>query len=208
MTREEQRKWSDAKKQLKQAEKIRAKEHGFQRSYGFVFKFVSDFAYWVNAYILGDVKDIIVRIHVKYTPLDMVFWDVFEIPENRKQPKSFHISGTFVSPFIGLGNEFHIPIESSIDDTYCRALKKAAALIEGYSYNLNTAFDFKRLIENDEYQRLNLILLEIHEGNYRAALDILEQERRVGRSGGFAALGGGNIYDYAERYCKDKLNSR
>ena len=204
MTREEQRKWSDAKKQLEQAEKVRAKEYGFRLSRGYVYKFVSDFAWWVWAYVKSDVKDVSVQIRVKYTPLDMVFWDVFEIPENRKQPQSFHITGAFVSPFCRLGDETHVPVESSIDDAYCRALKKAAELIDGYAQNLDTALDFKRLVENDESRRLNLVLLEILEGNYPAALDIIEQERRAGRDGGFRA-DGGDIYDYAERYCKERL---
>ena len=205
MTREEQRRLSECRRQLDKAEKLRAKEYGFKQSRGFVFKFVADFAYWVSTHISGDGKNVVAKIPLKYIPLDIVFWDVFEMPENRKQPKSFHLCGAFVSEFFWLDNEFHIPIETSVDDAYCQALKKANVLIDKYSRNLNTVSDFKQLIENEERQGLNLILLEILEENYQMALDILARERVAGRSGGFSAVNGGNIYDYAQRYCQGKL---
>jgi len=205
MTREEQRKLSDLKKQLTQTEKLRAKEYGFKRSHGFIYKFVADFAYWVSTHISADGNNIIVQIPLKYIPLDEVLWDVFECPENRKQPKSFHISGAFVSEFFWTDNKFHIPIESSVEDTYCLVLERADTFINEYANKLKTAFDFERLIEKNERQGLNRILLKILAKDYQEALNILAEERMAKRSGCFSSLEGGNIYDFAERYCQGKL---
>ena len=199
MTREEQRKWKEAKKALADAEKSIAKNMGFQRSHDYTFCFVGDFAYWVNIYARDDCSALSGNVCVKSNLLDPLFWDLFEVPENRNQPKSFHVYGTFVSQFFLLTKRYEELLESGVEAAYIKILAQVKQDIEQYSMTLKTVADFQKLIKDDPYQKLNFVLCEIYLGHKENANRLIQEAIDNGEHGGFTC-GDYTIYDYAKKY--------
>jgi hypothetical protein len=110
MTRNEQKYFREAKKQLNLVIKNDTKEYGFQKINGFVYKFVDDFLYDCIIYHIGLGKKLWIKLSFRPIVLDELFWDIFEIKEGKTQSKSFHVQGAFVAPSVEI-EEWEMPVE-------------------------------------------------------------------------------------------------
>lgn len=205
MNREEQRKFKELKKLLSEAEKALSSKNGFSRSRGYIFRFEGEFAYWVDCFVGENLLNLEGCIRVKDLKLDEVFWDVFELPENRKQPKSFHLWGAFTSPFFILPEAFKVEIEDgAVALSYESYLGQASSVIDAYARKLKTVADIVSLFESDPHHRLNLVLAEIYMGHYQRALRMTEEAIAAGEHGGFSHADR-SIYGYAKTYCEQRV---
>lgn len=171
----------------------------------FFFKFNASLAYFENenAYeIYGDIK-------VKPYCLDDLFWEVFEISQNKEKPDSLRANGAYVAPSIRIDFiKIKINSEEKLEEICNELLSELDRKIELF---LKKASDIKSymqyLEENLKYENNELlfILLEIEESNYEKALKMIEIELAARKHGGFAA-GNKNIYEFARDYCINKLN--
>ncbi len=199
MTREEQKRLKELKKELTIAEKTLSKDLGFKRSHDFTFCFIGEFAYWVSVNVNNDGSALLANISVKSTLLDNLFWNVFEIPENHNQPKSFHIYGAFVSPFFCLTNQYNVSLENGVEIAYTNILSQANQTIKQYGTTLKTITDFQNLIKDEPYQKLNFVLCEIYLGNKENAEKLIQEAVDNDDHGGFSCEGR-SIYEYAKAY--------
>jgi len=205
MTREEQRRFKELGKSLSEAKKVLSKKYGFSSSHSYVFRFVGEFVYWSSCYVEQNMLNIAGHIYVKSLKLNEVFWDVFEIPENRKQPKSFHVWGAFTSPFFVLPEQFAVDIGAgNVASAYESYLHQANLTIDNYAEKLKTVSDIMPLFENNPYHQLNIVLAKIYEGQYQTALSMIEKSIANGEHGGFSC-GDRSIYDYAKAYCEQRI---
>jgi len=198
VTREEQRRLKELKKALGDAEKSLAKSGGFQRSHGYTFCFADGFVYWL--YPKVNLSSVGASLSVKPTALDRVLWDVFDLPDNRDQPRSFHVWGAFVAQFHSLPDPFEVPLPGPeadcVESAYAEVLAYARSAVVQFSGKLKEVEDFQKLINDDPNEKLNRILCEIHLGRRLNALSLLRDALARGETGGFIGPRG-SIYEYA-----------
>lgn len=150
------------------------------------------------------------RISVKPYILDDIFWDVFEIPNNKNEPESLRAIGAYVAPSIDI---YHIKIEINEEDLEKRCeefLNSFDKAIEEFLYKTPNIQEFiKELMEKKTYDcnELFLILLDIYEEKYDEAMIIINQELAANRRGGFAA-GNKCIYEFAKEYCNKFIENQ
>jgi hypothetical protein len=193
----------ELKAELANAEKSLAKPNGFQRSRGFVYCFVGDFAYWIDCNI--DLSTVSGSIWVVSVSLNELFWDIFEMPENRNAAKSLHVNGAFTSKFYNLPERFEVALSDSVEAAYAKLIGQMTATIERYSGELRTVEDFQSLIKDNQYQELNLILADIYLGHTQEAKQNLMDAIARNVHGGFGGPKG-SIYEYAIAYLERAEN--
>ena len=207
MTKEEMQKKRELKKAIeKNFLKPVSKKYGY-KSIGRIPYCVHDG--WLYTIFVSNTHDHIrMVLNVKPLALDEAFWEVFEMKEEAdKMPFSFHVNAAFI-PYDFRLEEWKVPItgveetESVLEQAFADVNEKIAL----YCEQIKTISDFKELVQGDEpVNHLNIILCDIISGDYAGALAQAEEELSNKRSGGFASLKGGNIYEYVLRYCKERL---
>jgi len=201
MTREEQRRLRDLKQALSSVERTLAKSNGFQYAHGYVFRFVGSFVYWLRC--TADLTHVRGTLAVKPTQLDEVLWDVLEMPENRKQPKSFSVRGAFTAPFHVLPERLEVEMGGDLEAAYAELLSLVEPVIERYDGVLKSVGDFMGLIEHIPGQKLNFILGEVFLGHEQHALELLRDALSRQETGGFGGTRG-SVYDYAVAYLEQR----
>ena len=197
MTRQEQKAVKELSTMLSKNLKVVAGEHGF--------KVVSDCAYKV----LGDF---LYEVFLSAPPVRRnVFWDVYEMGEvARKKPFSFHITAAH-SPSAHIIKEMELPVPTVdaatlvMNEAFCRFNKS----IQDHHSRCSTVSDFKAEILHDTAPaaRLNVVLCEIAEGNFRQAMLLAEKELENEPYGLFNTVTDGgikSIYDYVKEFCQKK----
>jgi len=209
MTREEQRRVKEVRKQLEVCIKRLTKGCGFQKINGYVYKFVGDFVYVAILSIPPVDAGKNLRIDFFYKPwiLDEVFWDVFNVIEGPKQPMSFHVQGAFTAPLVLVEN-YKVAVSSieDMDTIYGAVLGELDGKIEEHHQRVYDLKTFLLDLESYKHQFLNRILAEIYQQRYRAAIDLLEIAIFQGETGGFADSSQKNILQYALGYCQKLIN--
>ncbi|WP_276352564.1 hypothetical protein [Cohnella caldifontis] len=190
------------------------KSYGFKMKSGFLYKRQGDFFFSMpvsvrynnneNGYSLSG------SALVKPYDLDDLFWDIFEIPGNKKQPDSLRANGAYVAPSISIDSiSLKVDLEN-LAHSCNELLSNFEKIINKFLMDvtdIQSYFQYvKRTLEyNDE--ELLFLLLEIQVCNYEGALRMLETEMSLGNSGGFRA-DDKDIYEYARDYCLEKLNEQ
>lgn len=209
MTREEIKIRSEMKKIVeKQYLKPVSKRHGYQ--------FVSGKPYLVHdgwiyiLYVMTQFRAIDIQLEVKPAVLDEIFWDVFDMKEEAaSKPFSFHVTATF-APFSIYLEDWSLPLETAeqAEAVLELAFTQASAKIDTYYKQLRTLQQFRMLSLNRERPNLlNGMLCDIAQGDYASALQTAESEIEQRHTGGFVDLQCGNIYQYAKRYCMERLHT-
>lgn len=150
-------------------------------------------------------------VYVKPCIIDDVFWEVYEMQEiTRKKPLGFHITAAHV-PYSHIIKNFEICVKSMAEagEALDEALRLSDTIIEQHHICCATIADFKAEIAGGEnpIERLNMVLCEIAEENYQAALQLAEKELKTDRLALFAKLtdqGLKGIYEYAKEFCENK----
>lgn len=190
------------------------KIYGFKMKSGFLFKRQGDFFFSMpvsiryseneNGYLLSG------SALVKPYDLDDLFWDIFEIPDNKKQPDSLRANGVYVAPSLSI-DRITIKVNSENLESSCHdLLSDFEKIINNFLMVVTDVQSYfqhvKRALEYNN-EELLFILLEIQLCNYEGALRMLETEMSLGKSGGFRA-DDQDIYEYARDYCLEKLNDQ
>lgn len=205
--REEQRLVKEVGKRLSGCIKGLSKECGFLKVGGFVYKFIGDFVYVGIISVPPVDAGTRLRIDFYYKPwiLDEVFWEIFEIKEGPKQPKSFHVRGTFTAPLVQIENyKVVIPDIEGMDTAYKNILVGLTQKIKDHHKKIYDLTTFQSDIKGNEHQLLNYILTEVCQENHAVAKNLLETAISQGKSGGFADISQKSIFQYALEYCQQR----
>jgi hypothetical protein len=208
VTREEQARVKESKRQLDSVVKTISKEYGFKTISGYIYKIEGDFVFVVIMQIPAiDIgKKISINLYFKPLILDKLFWEVFQITNAKNMPKSFHVKGAFTAPLVTLKSwKESIKSIEDIRGVYQEILLEVDKLIKEQLQSVNNLSTFKFFIQEQPNSKLNKILIEIQEQQYFSALEMINEEISQYRSGGFADSSGKSFYDYARDYCLKRL---
>ena len=182
MTRQEQKAVKELSAMISKNLKVVAGEHGFKVVSDCAYKVLGDFLYEVFLSAPPVRRGTAIRAVVSTKPcvIDNVFWDVYEMGEiARKKPFSFHITAAH-SPSAHIIEEMELPVPTVdaatlvMNEAFCRFNKS----IQDHHSRCSTVSDFKAEILHDTAPtaRLNVVLCEIAEGNFRQAMLLAEKE--------------------------------
>ena len=144
-----------------------------------------------------------VRIWCKPLALDELFWDVFDMKESAaRQPFSFHVNGAYTANTLAL-EKFDIKADD-LTRLYDSIMNESVRLISGYTEKFRTPDAFKEAIGSRQGESLNMILCEIADSNFGAALKRIEDCLERNETGGFLR-GSKSILEYAREYCLRNL---
>lgn len=150
-----------------------------------------------------------VSLSVKPFFIDDLWWDIFEMPQNKKAPKSLRGNGAFAVPDIRLKT---YPIFDTIN------------VFEFTEKEINRGWEilFKK-VEEDITQFISenpipdtfcptevvcpvyALMMDIHCGNINHALERIEYYRSHNVSSSFGGPKG-DAYDYIEKWCKKNVS--
>ena len=213
MTRQEQKAVKELSVMISKNTKVIAREHGFKVVSDCAYKVLGDFLYevFLSAPPVRCGTAIRAVVSVKPCAIDNVFWDVYEMGEvARKKPFSFHITAAH-SPSAHIIKEMELPVPAVdaatlvMNEVFCRFNKS----IQDHHSRCSTVSDFKTEILHDTAPtaRLNVVLCEIAEGNFRQAELLAEKELENEPYGLFNTVtdsGIKSIYDYVKEFCQKK----
>ena len=213
MTRQEQKAVKELSEMISKNLKVIAKEHGFNVVSDCAYKVLGDFLYevFLSAPPVRCGTAIRAVVSTKPCVIDNVFWDVYEMGEVAwKKPFSFHITAAH-SPSAHIIEEMELPVPTVdaatlvMNEAFCRFNKS----IQDHHSRCSTVSDFKAEILHDTAPtaRLNVVLCEIAEGNFRQAMLLAEKELENEPYGLFNTVTDGgikSIYDYVKEFCQEK----
>jgi hypothetical protein len=202
------------KKAIKHIKKLIKAHHANMKS-TFIYKRQDEFFFNIIMYLFYDDTQqryfISGGLYAKPYYLDDLFWDIFKISENKKQPDSLRANGAYVAPgFEFLRIRISIDSEDKLENTCEEFLNEFDKKIEDFLMLVFDTQSYKQyLTEVTEYHsnELLFILLEIQLGNFVEALKMIESEISDGNSGGFRT-GNKDIYEFARAYCLKQLDSK
>lgn len=180
-------------------------ERMFTKSGNMFFHSLVSVAYVNAEFILyGEIK-------VKPFDLDDLFWEVFDAESNKNEPISFRASGAYVAPSAKT-KLIKVAFNSSynIGEKFKKLLDSFGQYIGEFKSQVSDVESYYEYLKNNQEYELNellWILLDIHLGNYAKAIEMLQQELSLNKTGGFS-VGDKDIYEYAEDYCKNRLINR
>ena len=226
MTRQEQKAVKELSTMLSKNLKVVAGEHGFKVVSDCAYKVLGDFLYEVFLSAPPVRRGTAIRAVVSTKPcvIDNVFWDVYEMGEvARKKPFSFHITAAH-SPSAHIIQEMELPVPTVdaatlvMNEAFCRFNKSIQdhhsrcrfnKSIQDHHSRCSTVSDFKAEILHDTAPtaRLNVVLCEIAEGNFRQAMLLAEKALENEPYGLFNTVTDGgikSIYDYVKEFCQKK----
>lgn len=207
MTREEQKYLKEVSKNLEMTIKKMSKVYGYKTISGFVYKFVGDFVYvaiiTVAPIDLG--KSITTRLYFKPLILDELFWEIFEIHEGKKMPKSFHVNGAFTVPIMEVKN-WREPIEclDNIESAFNNIIIELDKQIDNLRDSVADLSAFSRYSSGQPNSQFISILVTIYEKQYKRALELISKEFEMHQTSPFLDSGGKSFYDYARDYCNKR----
>lgn len=217
MTRTEQKMVRELDKALKQNLRSASKLYGFKVVQECAYKVIDGFLYEVYVYAppakCGTA--IKAKISVKPCVIDEIFWEVYQLKEAaQKKPFSFHITAAHV-PYPHTIKEIEIPVQSvnKAIEALNEALCLSDTIVERHHSSCMTIDDFKAKIAGTENptDRLNVVLCEVAEGNYKCALSLAEKELAADRLALFAKAtdhGLKGIYEYIKEFCESKIETQ
>lgn len=212
MTRQQQKKVREVNAVLNREIRSACKRYKYKTVMGFAYKVVNGYLYTLCISVppvgVGDYLGI--RLWCKPLAMDEMFWEVFGMKEiAANQPFSFHRTAAF-APYDLTLEKWDSPLESieKMTETLDGIFRKGEKLIDSYVQDFQDIEDYKQCfvkLENNCFP-LNVILCDMVQGEYQAALDRINEEIAAGKRGGFASVKGGDIFSYAKKYCEKKLD--
>lgn len=205
MTREEARARKDLDKRETTYRKSVSKKYGWKQSSYLNWKIEGGYYFSLFHCKLEDVW-----LEVKPLFVDDLWWDIFEIPENKQAPKSLRGIGAFsiTGPTLTKQPVFDAAKVSlySDDDIECvwdgvfRRIEQEISLFLKKNPNPER-FSPEDGGEYGRIQPLYAILMELHSGNKEAALEKIASYKAAKRGSGFHGPKG-DAYDYIEAWCQ------
>lgn len=214
MTRQEQRMVKELRGTIDRELHDAAKRRGFKVVSKCAYRVIDGFLYevYISAPPIKRGTAMSATVSVKPCAIDNVFWDVYGMREiAEKKPFSFHITAAH-APYPHTIRELEVCVKSmdGAREALDEALRLSDAVIERHHRCCAAIADFQAEIAGtgSPTNRLNVILCEIAEGNYQAALLLAEKELETDRHALFIKVtdhGPKGIYTYIKEFCENKV---
>lgn len=160
---------------------------------------------WIKQ--IDDNYSVVFRWCIKTIELDDIFWDIFEMTENKKKRFSLRIIGAFCCPSYKF-NETAYTIENveKIADNMNNIFDVNMKLVDDYVKYVRANYsDFLSYIVNQkDADDLTKILAYILMGKYKEVYKFVRNELKQGETGGFENHGK-DIYEFICTYCRQKI---
>ena len=157
-----------------------------------------------------DNHTIAFRWCIKTIELDDIFWDIFDMSDNKNERFSLRIEGAFCCPSYIFDEkvcevENMERLEEIVGSFFLSEMKK----VEEYTNNIRSEYgDFlSYIIKREDAYDLTKLLAHILLGEYEYVYKIVKSELKRGENGGFGNKGK-NIYQYMEEYCRRKIRNK
>ena len=200
------KKLKNNQKALELVIKSKSKLYGYKTVSGFVYKMVNDYLFIILIGINYINKNINVNIEYKPIVLDEIFWEIFNLKENKNKPLSFHVNGAFTAKTMNIKTfELEYDNENEAESKFEEIINISNEIIEKYEQKLNNINNFYLEIQNNENQYLNIILLDILKKNSIEALGKINDCIKNYKTGGFMGDNGKSIIMYAKEYCEKNI---
>ena len=197
----------DEKKILQCVKKI-AKQNGYKVISNCIYKIDCNWVVyaviWLNQ--INDDYSVVFRWCVKTMELDNIFWDVFDMSENKEKKLSLRITGAFCCPSYKFNEKAYI-IENveEITDNINSIFDANMKMVDDYVKYVRANYsDFLSYIVNQkDADDLTKILAYILMGKYKEVYKFVKNELKLGKTGGFENHGK-DIYEFICKYCRRK----
>ena len=218
-TKEQRQLMKTMEKLFRQKYAIVAKKHSFKNISFNTFKVRNDFFFYSfvhlnNLALFDNYLEIIVNLQVKPMKADELYWEIFDLNENKKQPLSFRANGCFVVQGQTLIERESITFKSLIpnEENLTEIIEAGFELINNEidtflkqctieTFDVNK-FKYVGLV-ND--QALMAMLLLIANGNYKEALDLVNYQLTQNEKGKYYKSDGTSMYELVKKYCEKKI---
>lgn len=173
----------------------------------FIYKQIGDLYFCATFYV--DRKDPLLSGSLKYKPLtiDNIFWDIVNLPGNKRRPLSFRAhAASCVDGISFMDFKKTIANELKPQKEIAELLKEINQKAVQKSKRIKTLSDFQTDMQKDEeYNVAGIITSLIEEKNYKSALlKIKECQTKAIRSR--FGFGDQDFYDLAKEYCLKHSN--
>lgn len=209
MKKEEREEFKQIDKTVTQTMKQIAKRLACKTISFCIFERIEDYFAVANFFtsVVGGKTILTFRMLIKPYNYDDIFWEVFDIKDNSKQPDSLRAIGAFTAPSVQLKeNKYVLSDVSSIESICIEVMNEFKNESRDFINKILLEYENFDLFVLEQSSKLNDSLLEmianISLQRYEAAERIAQAELNKGIGGRFAS-GEYNINEYIVMYCKN-----
>ena len=200
MTREESRARNALEKVSNKCRKQVAKSFGWKQCDYLNWKIESGYYFSLCHLVLEQVE-----LSVKPYFIDDLWWDIFEMPENKKAPKSLRGNGTYAVSGIDIKeyvvfDKDKIPVYTE-DDVIARWEDTFNTIEADIAQFLSENPNPDVFCPSGRTSRIYDLMMDIHSGNLDQALEKIESFKAT-PNGVIYSGPKGYDYEYIERWCK------
>lgn len=211
-------KQAESDKILNKLLKETAKRFDWKYSRGFVFKKENDIFFTIIVDGVPKSNRLFWSLSFKHFDFDDIFWDVVQLPENKKKTLSFRACGAWVTPSLEAQSEHKILdiwdeslIASHIEkifETYGPLSQNIASAVDSYLSNMQVMEKYYAQLKNKYPKALRTLWAEklltcLLESKYTEAKDIATARIEAGDVGGFNYKGR-SFYQLAIEFINNK----
>lgn len=210
MGKKEEKVAKDLQKKCRKEVKKICKGYSMKTISNSIYKKMNNFFFhcFVDVDYIKDEYLIYGMVNVKPYSLDEIFWDVFDAEENKKSADSLRVNGAYVAPSLPIEL---VRVELTLDgelEVQCRNfLMSFEKTIESYLEqvkDIESFINYHKAEIDERPNKLLIVLLNIIQGRYDEALTIVDNEMKLGKTGGFRAESK-SIFEFAKEYCEERL---
>ena len=197
MTREESRARNALEKVSTKCRKQVAKKYGWKQNDYLNWKIDSGYYFSLCHLVLEQVE-----LSVKPYFIDDLWWDIFEMPENKQAPKSLRGNGAFAVSDVKLKeyavfDTAKIPVYTE-DDVIARWESTFSTVEADIAHFLSENPNPDSFCPSGRTNRIYDLMMDIHSGNTKQALERIEYFKSHNFGSGYEGPKG-DAYDYIER---------
>ncbi|MEH7453571.1 hypothetical protein [Gottfriedia acidiceleris] len=211
MKKEQKALFKEIEKIQEKAIRELAKEFGLKKRSYCLFNKVGDF-FVTGGYSTNLTEDNIISItmdcNIKPFNYDDLFWEVFDIKENAKEPMSLRAIGAFVAPTYPI-KEIEI-VENSLENIEDGIRQTVVEFIDTYETFINSmeksVDNFNKFVlQQSDFYHVDLMkmLAYMQSGKFITALNSANELISKGDTGPLKC-GNKGIYEYIVEYCEEK----
>jgi len=198
-------------KHIKVTTKDIIKKYGYKMRGSVLYKKSGDYFISILLVATGVNNNLInARGNVKPYFLDDVFWEVFKMPENLKEPIGLRANGAFTIKGLQVYNqhkkvECYEDVKGYVEELLKECDSEIEAVINKGGSNFRKFIDYSKSVENPGLYKPELaeMLLDIKEKNYQVAKKLASHELENQRYGNLENKGK-DIYQHVVDFCENK----
>lgn len=147
---------------------------------------------------------------IKTVELDDIFWDIFDMSDNKNERFSLRIEGAFCCPSYKFGeSEYKIENVDELEERVNIFFLSEMEKVEKYVKDIRADYgDFLLyIVEQEDARDLTKLLAYVLLGEYEYVYKIVKNELKKGKDGNFENRGK-SIYEYMKAYCRIKMRNK